>query len=225
MRKTVGSLALVILLSMALCVSILAGATTPEVSGIYAVNGKSGISMTPQTAAKVNGTPTDIGDYLGFCANTERIEVTYTGAETGKFYCVFVTNTELTTAPTNADIVYIDQTTATAGSVSFNAYPSNLVPGTYYVYLASNATSGYGKDGLEQVGTFQYYMKPTPGDVDGDKDVDSVDALCALQMAVDKGGPWADWQREAANVYGDSRVTATDALWILEASVGNRTLD
>ena len=154
-------------------------AADASTSGVYDVTPESGYTLTPQTAdktavpaekAQVNGKETQ------FYADAVRFELTGTGTN-GTQYVVFALSGEKA-VPTKSNIAYIDQDAASNGTISFNLYPGSLSSGTYNVYLAAG-----GGNGLEKVAAFSYYQAYTLGDVDGNKVVNTLDALQVLQYS------------------------------------------
>lgn len=154
-------------------------AADASTSGVYDVTPESGYTLTPQTAdktavpaekAQVNGKETQ------FYADAVRFELTGTGTN-GTQYVVFALGGEKA-VPTKSNIAYIDQDAASNGTISFNLYPGSLSSGTYNVYLAAG-----GGNGLEKVAAFSYYQAYTLGDVDGNKVVNTLDALQVLQYS------------------------------------------
>ena len=58
-------------------------------------------------------------------SNRDILNLTYSGAAAGKEYVVFATSTDA--APTESNLVYIDQkTAASSGGVTFAIYPKSL---------------------------------------------------------------------------------------------------
>ena len=127
---------------------------------------------------------------------TDKVDVSYTAAETGKEYLVIVTEgAGKDVVPTAANIVYIDQKTAADGKADFSVYPSALKNATYSVRISSNAASGIQE--LTEVGTFANTVSYTLGDVNQDEN-----------------------QLLAADVNKDGRVRANDATKILRVAAG-----
>ena len=73
--------------------------------------------------------------------NQERVSVTVAGVEEGKQYLLIAQNADA--APTESNIIYINQDTSSGTSVSFEVFPKELeTDKTYYVFLSSDASSG-----------------------------------------------------------------------------------
>ena len=217
MKKGSRLLMLLCVLTALLCVSAMA-ANEPTSTGIYGITSVPGVTIEAKTASGASITPTTIGDYTGFCALGEKLAVSYAGATDGAFYLLIVTN-KATTAPTAADIVYIDQQTADNSGVSFTAYPSALGKGEYYVYLSSNAGSGLGSSGLVQIGSFKGYVPCKLGDVNNDGKITTADAVDILWAVTEKKA-LDGTQTLAADVNGNRQVDVTDATYILKFIVG-----
>ena len=114
--------------------------------------------------------------------------------------------------PTESNILYINQTTAdSSGSVTFdNVYPSAIKDSTVYL-------SGTGLTGLTKMGFID--LKVTPGDVDGNSELEVYDALLVLQKGTGLI-TMTEEQELAADVNGDGSVDQYDALLILQKAVG-----
>ena len=224
MKKTTRLILLLGILSALLCVSALAAAGDTETPGIYGAKAATGISNVTITPFGISGSATIGGESVnGFYANAEKLTVSYNAAANDKFYLLIVTNKAIETAPTVDNIVYIDQATATSGKVSFTAYPSALSKGTYHIYLSSNASGGYGKDGLQEIGSFESYVYEAPlytlGDVNNDTFVNSKDATVVLRAAANLV-TLTTLQKAAGDVNGDTFVNAKDATQILRKAAG-----
>jgi len=223
MKKIVFLTLLVILTVGVLCISAAATAQEAASAGIYGAESlKTGITLTPEKEAStvlVKGE-----EVTDFHAEAEKVSVSYSGAVTGKQYLILVLNTE-TDAPTEENIVYIDQAGATSSGVSFTAYPSALSEGEYFVYISSNASSGVGSDGLEQVGSFRYHVAYTRGDVDDNGKIEPKDATLILQYyvanEVDKEGIISTGLFGAADIDRNNKVEPRDATYILQYYVAN----
>ena len=211
MRKWIMCAFAVMLLSLTLSVTAFAAGGD---SGVYDVKNSSGATLTPLTAAngsiQAGSANVDGSTISGFYKDAARIKVDLTGAESGKEYLVIVTEGQNVTPDAN-NIVYIDQVTASGGSVSFNVYPRTLTSGkTYSVRISTNAANG----ALAEKGSFQYYAAYTLGDVNEDKVIDGKDATRVLLHAAERitltGG-----QLSAAKVNSDDVVDGKDATRIL----------
>lgn len=203
-------------------------ALAADTGGMYNVTKEAGyedaVTLTPQTADGTGITGSSDTELGGtFYAGAEKLQVTYTGAA-GTQYLVLALDKVGNVAPTEDNIVYIDQRAADSTGVTFTVYPSSLVSGkTYGIYLSSS-------DGmsLTRVGSFDYYMPYTLGDVDSDGYWTANDALYALQIAVNRTTiriagvdvEVTETIRASADVDIDGFVTANDALKILQKAVG-----
>lgn len=207
MKRFLRLLLLASLLTAALCVGALAA--EPTEAGVYNVTG-SGVTLTPQTAAGTNVSPTTPEGYDNYYAEAVRFGVEAADLTSGKQYLLLVLSGD--GAPTEKNIVYIDQQAADSdGKVSFNAYPGSLTKGTYRVYIV-----GEGKefDAAAPAASFEYYQPYTLGDVNGDGTIDSADALGALLIFVESKIPTVT-ERLAADVNKDGTVDSYDALQML----------
>lgn len=192
-----------------LCGSALAADT----AGMYDVTG-----VTPKTGTGVAVTgeaATIDGAEKTLYAGAEKVTLTYDGAQDGSYYLVMALN-DATALPTESNIAYIDQKTADGGTVTFDVYPGKLEAGkTYTVYLTSN--DGV-LDTMTEKGSFRYYVPYTLGDIDGNSTVDTIDAMCVLQMAVNLYS-WTPSQWKAADVNNDGSVNTIDAMLVLQKAV------
>ncbi|MBQ7960911.1 MAG: hypothetical protein IJ285_06805 [Clostridia bacterium] len=164
----------------------------------------------PEDAALPTGT-TVTGD-------ADSIDVS-TGAVKDAYYGILlVKGTELPTEDNT--ILYINQETATSDAVAFEVLPlmTSVAEGDVLtLYISSNAT------GANLISVPMIYKADAPaytlGDVDGNGDIDSDDALAVL-LYFAKGLEFADSEgnaipAEAGNVDGNADVDSDDALAIL----------
>lgn len=197
MKKWITCFFTVCLLAVALSVTAFAAGTVETVTGGTAVLTKNG---------------------------TDKVDVKYDSAESGKEYLVLATNVELKLDKLSEDltaekIVYIDQKTAGANGVEFTINPKELKTQSYYVYMSSNATGG-GIGTLAPVGTYTAKGPAyTPGDLNDDGRVRANDATLALRGAAGLE-TLTETQTLAADVNGDGRVRANDATMILRFAAG-----
>lgn len=197
MKKWITCFFTVCLLAVALSVTAFAAGTVETVTGETAALTKNG---------------------------TDKVDVKYASAESGKEYLVLATNVALNLDKLSEDltaekIVYIDQKTAGANGVEFTINPKELKTQSYYVYMSSNATGG-GIGTLAQVGTYTAKGPAyTPGDLNDDGRVRANDATLALRGAAGLE-TLTETQTLAADVNGDGRVRANDATMILRFAAG-----
>lgn len=220
MKKCLRILFLLAIFTALLCVAALAA--EPEEAGYYGVQPGEGFTVTVQDAAKaeITAAAADVGgSSVEFYAGAKRLEIALTGAADGYWLVLAQDSTELPTQST--EIKYIDQDSASGGTVSFNVYPSDDLTsgGTYYVYFVSAA-------GRQLAVTFTYYEPQpayVPGDVDGAAGISVNDALFVLQ-AVAQLRTLEGTNLLAADVDGAAGVSVNDALFILQAVAQLRTL-
>lgn len=200
-----------VVLAAALSIGALA-ADEPVKGGIYNISG-SGATLIPQTEDETAIPVGKDGNTEGYYANAVRMGVEATGLEKGKQYLLLVLSGE--SAPTEDNIAYIDQAAAGAdGSISFNAYPSALMTGTYRVYIVGGSRAF----SAGPAATFQVDQKYTLGDANHDNAIDTTDALIVLRHAV-KLNLLTGNDLLAADVNKDGSVDTTDALMILRYAV------
>lgn len=174
------------LLVMALCFTALAA----EPSIVDAKSELSGVAIT---------------------ADGDKATVTYSNAESGKYYMVF-TLSDNSGVPNDSNLVYIDQKTAEGSTVEFVVYPKALENGkTYYVYLSSNSED---IGAMKLAATFKYQGSAaavTKGDINGDGSIDAKDVAVLRRYLADKvkNALTAEGQL-AADINGDSSIDAKD---------------
>lgn len=217
MRKFCGRFAVLFLLTAALCcVSALA------VDEGIVVDSANLTGILSVTARKANGdeiTSQKTIDGKQVYLDAERITMTLENA-TADQNLIIVSKGEDFVAPTEVNIVYIDQQPG-GSDVSFEVFPKSLSKGTYTVWLADSNNKA------EAVGSFDYYAPYTMGDVNGDNKIGTTDVLWILQYMVEKR-ELDDTQKLAANVNkdvdkdGNMKIGTTDTLWILQAAASSR---
>lgn len=209
MKKLLRTLLLAAALTALLCVSALAADS--------AVSNVTGEILTPKTAEGAEITADTNGKY----ENAVKFDVNATGTK-GSQYLLLVLRDQ--NVPTEKNIVYINQAAAGEdGNLAFTgndaAYPMTMTSGTYYVYLV-----GDGKEfsASAPAASFTYEAGYTLGDVDGDGDITTTDALMVLQSIVNNI-KLTETQKLAADVSKSDGITTTDALMILQYIVRNIT--
>lgn len=209
MKKLLRTLLLAAALTALLCVSALAADS--------AVSNVTGNILTPKTAEGAEITADTNGKY----ENAVKFDVNATGTQ-GSQYLLLVLRDQ--NVPTEKNIVYINQAAAGEdGNLAFTgsdaAYPMTMTSGTYYVYLV-----GDGKEfsASAPAASFTYEAGYTLGDVSGDGDITTTDALMVLQSIVNNI-KLTETQKLAADVSKSDGITTTDALMILQYIVRNIT--
>ena len=121
--------------------------------GIFDVQVQDGASLTPQLADKTPVEPVS-GEGMTYYPEAERLGLQYSkDIESGREYLVMVIEGE-DAAPTETNVVYIDQLTAEGSSIEFNLYPAMLKSDVvYHVCLSTNAS---GSEGLKEIASFRY---------------------------------------------------------------------
>ena len=208
MKKLLRTFLLAAALTALLCVSALAADST--------VSNVTGNILTPKTAEGETITEKD-GKY----ENAAKFDVNATGTQ-GSQYLLLVLRDQ--NVPTEQNIVYINQAAAGEdGKLAFTgsdaAYPMTMTSGTYYVYLVGDGKSF---DATKADASFTYEAGYTLGDVSGDGDITTTDALMVLQSIVNNI-KLTETQKLAADVSKSDGITTTDALMILQYIVRNIT--
>ncbi len=201
MKKLLRTLLLAAALTALLCVSALAADS--------AVSNVTGNILTPKTAADAPITANADGKY----ENAVKFDVNATGTKGSQYLLLVLRDQKV---PTEQNIVYINQAAAGEdGNLAFTgsdaAYPMTMTSGTYYVYLV-----GDGKEfsASAPAASFTYEAGYTLGDVNGDGDVNALDAILILRAAVNLTN-LSDVQEKAADMNGDGNVDALDAIKVL----------
>ena len=220
MKRTIRLLALILTLTLALSAAAMATEIKYDEGETNATKSVSAVSLVDGCTVVFEG---------------EKLKVTYTNAnfKDGDMAVVFLLETrsedgklveEVKTteaaakpiAPTIENIKYLDQgvakATATNGSVTFDIYPQNHT--SALVRIISVNKAGTLTD--ENVAAVKLNYKL--GDVNGDGNIDSRDAMAVLLYAVngsDDTGKFALKVRQAANVNFDNQIDSRDALRIL----------
>lgn len=210
MKKLLRTLLLAAALTALLCVSALAADSTVSITG------QTGATLTPKTAEGEAITEKD-GKY----ENAVKFDVNATGTQGSQYLLLVLRDQKV---PTEKNIVYINQAAAGEdGKLAFTgsdaAYPMTMTSGTYYVYLV-----GADKPFTANVpaASFTYEAGYTLGDVSGDGDITTTDALMVLQSIVNNI-KLTETQKLAADVSKSDGITTTDALMILQYIVRNIT--
>lgn len=212
MKKLLRTLLLAAALTALLCVSALAADST--------VSNVTGNILTPKTAEGAEITADTNGKYT----NAVQFDLTATeGLTNGSQYLVLMLKVAgENTVPTAENIYYINQKAAADGKLAFTneggdpIYPMDLVNGTYSIYIL-----GDGKT-FDPAASFTYEAGYTLGDVSGDGDITTTDALMVLQSIVNNI-KLTETQKLAADVSKSDGITTTDALMILQYIVRNIT--
>lgn len=213
MKKLLRTLLLAAALTALLCVSALAADSTVSITD------QTGATLMPKTAAGDTITAEN-GKYTG----AVQFDLTATqGLTSGSQYLVLMLKDDgKNTVPTAENIYYINQKAAANGALAFtNAggdpiYPMDLANGTYSIYIV-----GEGK-AFAPAASFTYEAGYTLGDVSGDGDITTTDALMVLQSIVNNI-KLTETQKLAADVSKSDGITTTDALMILQYIVRNIT--
>lgn len=151
--------------------------------------------------------------------DNEKFSVTASGVTSGEQYLLLVLKEDngAFSAPTESNIIYIDQAAADGTSITFdNVFPTLMNMNTQYeVHVV-----GTGKDYNSSKSTFSYdYVTYIRGDADGDRDIYANDAMLILQYSVSIIDD-TKLNTAAADVDGDGHVYANDAMLVLQRSVG-----
>lgn len=219
MKRTIRLLALILTLTLALSAAAMATEIKYDEGETNATKSVSAVSLVDGCELNFDG---------------DKLNVTYTNSalKEGDMVIVFLLETkdedgkitEVKTeeaakaliVPTAENIKYIDQSvakaTASNGSVSFDIYPQNHT--SALVRIISVNKAGTLTD--ENVAAVKLNYKL--GDVNGDGNIDSRDAMAVLLYAVngsDDTGKFALKVRQAANVNFDNQIDSRDALRIL----------
>lgn len=170
------------------------------------------LSTLALAADKATVTPAN-GAELGFVDSSQNnLRLTKTGLTPDGMYLVLVLK-GTDTAPTESNILYINQATADGdGTVTFdNVYPSSLVDSTVYL-------SGTGLAGLTKMGFID--LQVMLGDVNGDNIIDVGDAIVLLRYIAGLESEIGAEALAAADVNGDNIIDVGDAMELLRNIAG-----
>ena len=199
MRKSMTRVLLLALILALLCVGALAAGDKDTTNVTEITNG---YAVTP---LKGNGDPADQEN--GVYVDVAKFELTYTATNEGEQLVMLLLNG---TTPTKDNIYYIDQQSSAGGQCSFTIYPKQLTTGTYRLMVASKTS--------ETAATIVYDAAYILGDVDGNQNVDSSDAVVILKSTVNLVTLSAQ-QKIIADVDKSGNADSSDAVWILKKTV------
>lgn len=151
--------------------------------------------------------------------NPGRLKLSLSDAAAGKDYLVLLADgTGLPTAATA--IRYIDAKTAQSAALSFTVFPKMTeADDSMTVYLTSNDTGFITKSASVKYGTEPAFKL---GDVNGNQEIDSMDASLILQHLV---GTYTIENTQVGDVNGNQEIDGMDASLILQHLVGTYTIE
>lgn len=222
MKRTIRLLALILTLTLALSVAAMATEIDYKKGETNATKSVSAVSLVKD------------GCKLKF--DGDKLNVTYTNSalKEGDMVIVFLLETkdedgkitEVKTeeaakaliAPTAENIKYLDQgvakATAQNGTVTFYVYPQNHTSALVRIISVNKAGT------LTDENVAAVKLNYTLGNVNGDNNIDSRDALAVLQYALNKNNEkFALKVPQAADVNVDGQIDSRDALRILQYAV------
>lgn len=222
MKRTIRLLALILTLTLALSAAAMATKIEYEKGKTNATKSVSAVSLVDGCELTFDG---------------DKLNVTYTNSalKEGDMVIVFLLETkdedgkitEVKTeeaakaliVPTAENIKYIDQSvakaTASNGSVTFDIYPQNHTSALVRIISVNAATNKVTDENIAAV-----KLNYTLGNVNGDNNIDSRDALAVLQYALNKNNEkFALKVPQAADVNVDGQIDSRDALRILQYAV------
>ena len=224
MKRLLRPLLLLAALTALLSVSVFADSGVG--TGFFDIGRADGVTITPDGSGRIDviwGDSTE-GDTSALYQDSEKLTVKLSGTEAGKHYFI-----ELTTGnnvlPTEENMFYMDQQTATGSTTTFTVFPKQGLAESgemtsANIFITSNADGFVTRKIPLGYANNVPYVEPEYllGDVDEDKDIDPTDALWALQGFV-TSRMLTETQEKAADVDTVGGVTPTDALWILQRFV------
>lgn len=231
MKRIVRIVSLVLVLSALLAVGgVMAATLDTKIPVVYGVSMSKDYVVriyTDEGTNVINGSGKVNGEAKNreLFQNVAKIEVTFSN-ETDEEYAVFLVKgslDETKIVPTDGnEIYYINQLTAT-GKDTVTIYPKNLTDEGHYRVYISGKNYNYVEIGRLNVAKSFADNNYLLGDVDGDGDVDILDAQAALKASVKLQSLNTD-ETERANVdssteEGAACVTILDAFNILKKSV------
>lgn len=227
MKKVISILIAVVMLFSAFAIT---ASADENAAGFYNIGENDTMTfagISSATGEAVEATTVDVncdGVADTFYADADGVKVTYTGATDGAYYgVILVEDRGLPTV--DSKIYYIDQVTAKGNTFDVEVFPK--LPAekkALTLYVSSSEESA----ALKSV-PLNYKVAGAPtadegaialGDLDGDGDRTSVDALITLQIGGNIIKDATEAQRKAADVNGDNDINSTDALMILQYGAG-----
>ena len=198
MRKSMTRVLLLALILALLCVGAMAAGdkdttTVTPASGSYTV--------TPLTESGAEAR-LENDKYV----DVAKFRLTYEAKEGEQLVMLLLNGT----TPTKDNIYYIDQQSSAGGTCTFTIYPKQLTSGTYRLMVASKNS--------EAAATIVYDAAYILGDVDGNQNVDSSDAVVILKSTVNLVTLSAQ-QKIIADVDKSGNADSSDAVWILKKTV------
>lgn len=200
MKKVWRMLLLAGVFTVLLCVSALAAGTERQELGAGFYMGKStGMTIKPVTTAETKTIVVGGTDY-SYYQGSEKMEVS-SAATAGNQYLVMLVTGTFEDVPTKDNkIIYVNQKAATGSTVTFGEASKDVV----YPNLAE----------LGQDEPLTLLITSNDGT-----------AMKKTTLYYSTGGTYDVKQYKLGDVNGDNKLSATDALWTLEAVAHQRTLE
>lgn len=227
MKRLLRPLLLLVAMTALLSVSVFADSGTG--TGFFDIEKTPGVTVTPNGEGRLDviwGSSTE-GPTSALYQDSDKLDVTLTGAQTGCWYFILLTTAD-SVNPTESDIFYVDQVTATGSTVTFSVLPMLGLADegktqSANIFITSNAPGFDTKQIPLGYANNAAYVEPlyTLGDVDSDGNVLAKDAMFVLQYSVDIETDFDDMIPLAGDVDGDKQILAKDAMFILQYSVGS----
>ena len=198
MKKVWRMLLLAGVFTVLLCVSAMAEGTASENLDAGFYMGKSeGMTITPVATGETKSIEVGGTGYT-YYQGSEKMEVSSSATAGNQYLVMLVTGTFEKVPTANNTIIYVNQKAATGSTVTFGVDNDYVYPKLDVVEndkpLTLLITSN---DGTAMKKTTLYYST---------------------------GGDYDVKQYKLGDVNEDTKITATDALWVLQAAAGNRTL-
>lgn len=222
MKRLLRPLLLLAALTALLSVSVFADSGVG--TGFFDIGRADGVTITPDGSGRIDVIWGDSaeGDTSTLYQDSEKLTVKLSGTEAGKHYFILLTTGD-SVNPTEENMFYVDQQTATGATTTFTVFPKQGLAESgemtsANLFITSNAdgfvtrkiTLGYANN--------VPYVEPDYilGDVDLNKTVTVDDALETLQIVGKLNNNPTETQLKAADVDKDGSVTVDDALGILK---------
>lgn len=147
-------------------------------------------------------------------------------AEDGKLYLIVIRSGEENQLPTESNLFYMDLLEAKNGSVVSDAYPKDLEAGSYHIELTDYSDNGR----LKEIASFTVSAGGGTntgnlliGDVNDDKEVNSLDVLALINRIVN-AEPMEGDKFTVANTNGDDDINSLDVLRLISHLVDGTPL-
>lgn len=226
MKRLLRPLLLLAALTALLSVSVFADSGVG--TGFFDIGRADGVTITPDGSGRIDVIWGDSaeGDTSTLYQDSEKLTVKLSGTEAGKHYFILLTTGD-SVNPTEENMFYMDQQTATGSTTTFIVFPMQGLaePGemtSANLFITSNADGFVTRKITLGYANSVPYVEPefVLGDVDANGIWNAADALRVLRIGAGTLDGATSTQKKAADVDRNDMFNATDALYILRKGAG-----